>query len=85
LKACFELLYIIEGQPFGYFFKYPVNPYALGLNDYWETIRKPMDLTTIKLKFISGIYSKIDQFDSDIKLMFNNARVYNHHHDTLVT
>ena len=85
LKACLVLRDNIESQPFGHFFKHPVNPYALGLRDYWVKVRKPIDLATIKRKFFTGIYRKIVQFDSDMKLMFDNALSYNHHQDTLVT
>ena len=85
LKACVDLRNVIENESFGYFFKYPVNPYALSLSDYWKQVRKPMDLTTIKRKFFIGYYNNIRQFDQDMKLMFNNALAHNHHQDNIVT
>jgi hypothetical protein len=37
-----------------------------------------MDLWTIRHKIITPLYSKPSEFDKDIRLMFNNALLYNH-------
>ena len=36
-----------------------------------------MDLTTIKRKFLLGMYSQYRQFDQDMQLMFDNALLFN--------
>lgn len=58
-------------------FLQPVDPMALGIPDYLEVIKEPMDLSSIKKKLDSGTYSNGDQFASDIRLMLNNCFIYN--------
>lgn len=38
----------------------------MGLKDYWTFIKKPIDLTTIKRKFVVGLYLKATQFHQDM-------------------
>lgn len=47
------------------------------LQDYFEIIRSPMDLTTIKDKLTMGEYADPWKFCEDIWLMFDNAWLYN--------
>ena len=47
------------------------------VNDYYEVIKKPMDLTTMMTKTDSGQYVSIKQFLSDIDLIADNALEYN--------
>lgn len=44
---CLKLRSEVEGHEFGYFFKWPVNPYTQRLPNYWTIVRRPMDLKTI--------------------------------------
>jgi hypothetical protein len=74
---CYKLKELIEYHEFGYFFKWPVNPYSLGLANYWTIIRKPMELKTIEHKILFHLYSQPSDFDKDMRLMFNNALIYN--------
>lgn len=39
-------------------------------SDYYNIIKKPMDLKTIKLRIKDGTISNIDEFERDILLMF---------------
>ncbi|KAI2801765.1 hypothetical protein BLOT_009582 [Blomia tropicalis] len=55
----------------------PVNAEALGLSDYYEVIKKPMDLGTAKAKMDRQEYKKPEQFASDIRLIFSNCYKYN--------
>jgi E1A/CREB-binding protein len=54
-----------------------VDPVELGLNDYFEVIKKPMDLGTIKKKSEAGCYHDLDQFKDEVLLCFENAMTYN--------
>ena len=47
------------------------------VNDYYEVIKKPMDLTTMMTKTDSGQYVSIKQFLNDIDLIADNALEYN--------
>lgn len=45
--------------------------------DYFDIVKNPMDLSTIKRKLDTGQYQEPWQYVEDIWLMFNNAWLYN--------
>ncbi|XP_038152690.1 histone acetyltransferase p300 isoform X2 [Cyprinodon tularosa] len=58
-------------------FRMPVDPQLLGIPDYFDIVKNPMDLSTIKRKLDTGQYQDPWQYVDDIWLMFNNAWLYN--------
>ena len=58
-------------------FNSPVDPVELGLPDYFEVIKKPMDLGTIRKKLENGCYHTLEEFEGHVHLTFENAMVYN--------
>lgn len=50
---------------------------ALGLVDYFDIIKKPMDLGTVKEKMDSREYSNASEFVDDVRLIFTNCYRYN--------
>ena len=58
-------------------FRDPVNPQALNIPDYFEIIKTPMDMSTIKEKLDKGEYKEPWEFVDDVWLMFENAWTYN--------
>ncbi|KAM4535424.1 histone acetyltransferase p300 isoform 2-T2 [Fundulus diaphanus] len=69
-------------------FRQPVDPPLLGIPvrirtsnktnlDYFDIVKNPMDLSTIKRKLDTGQYEEPWQYIEDIWLMFNNAWLYN--------
>lgn len=58
-------------------FRYPVDPQALGIPDYFEIVKKPMDLGTIRSNILNGKYSDPWEYVDDVWLMFDNAWLYN--------
>jgi E1A/CREB-binding protein len=62
-----------ESQPF----QQPVDPFLLAIPDYYEIIKNPMDLSTIKQKLERGDYKDPWEFCDDCWLMFDNAWLYN--------
>ncbi len=63
----------IDASPF----HEPVNPVLHGVPDYFNVIKNPMDLSTIKQKLDDGKYSNPQEYVDDMWLMFNNAWLYN--------
>nr|ACY01481.1 bromodomain-containing protein 2 precursor [Gallus gallus]ACY01490.1 bromodomain-containing protein 2 precursor [Gallus gallus]WBF70094.1 bromodomain-containing protein 2 precursor [Gallus gallus]WBF70108.1 bromodomain-containing protein 2 precursor [Gallus gallus]WBF70150.1 bromodomain-containing protein 2 precursor [Gallus gallus] len=55
----------------------PVDASALGLHDYHEIIKHPMDLSTIKRKMENRDYHDAQEFAADVRLMFSNCYKYN--------
>lgn len=47
------------------------------LKDYFDIVKNPMDLSTIKRKLDTGQYQEPWQYVDDVWLMFNNAWLYN--------
>ncbi|XP_066530164.1 bromodomain-containing protein 2a [Hoplias malabaricus] len=55
----------------------PVDASSLGLHDYHDVVKNPMDLSTIKSKMDQREYTGALQFAADIRLMFSNCYKYN--------
>jgi hypothetical protein len=58
-------------------FGLPVDPLALGLADYFDIVKFPMDLGTVLKKLEGGSYRDLQNFCSDVQLTFDNAMLYN--------
>lgn len=58
-------------------FRQPVDPQVLQIPDYFDIVKKPMDLSTIKKKLDTGQYKDPWEYCDDVWLMFDNAWLYN--------
>ncbi|EKE40731.1 hypothetical protein ENUP19_0324G0006 [Entamoeba nuttalli] len=58
-------------------FKEPVDPQLTGAINYFDIIKHPMDLGTIKNKLKDKTYKNVNEILSDIDLVWNNAFKYN--------
>uniref|UniRef100_A0A146LA60 Bromodomain-containing protein 2 n=1 Tax=Lygus hesperus TaxID=30085 RepID=A0A146LA60_LYGHE len=80
LKSCNEILKeLFSKKHFNYawpFYK-PVDAEWLGLHDYHEIIKKPMDLGTVKQKMDNREYKTAVEFAADVRLIFTNCYKYN--------
>ena len=76
-QKCSEVLKGLQTHQHGWVFNSPVDPVELGLPDYFEVIKKPMDLGTIHKKLDNGAYHSIEAFSKDVNLTFDNAMAYN--------
>lgn len=45
--------------------------------DYTQVVKNPMDLGTVRENLVNDKYELPQQFDTDIKLIFQNSRLYN--------
>lgn len=75
--TCLDVLKTMQSHQHGWVFNSPVDPVELGLPDYFEVIKKPMDLGTIRKKLENGCYHSLEEFESHVHLTFDNAMVYN--------
>lgn len=55
----------------------PVDPVLYNLPDYFDIIKRPMDLGTIRRNIEAGVYRDAAQLSADINLTFDNAMLYN--------
>jgi bromodomain-containing factor 1 len=68
-----ERKHVNEMQPF----LYPVGELLRQVEGYSRVVRKPIDLLIIKNRIAESEYETPQQIDSDMKLMFKNAILFN--------
>lgn len=61
----------------GFSFSSPVDPQKDKAFDYYQKIKNPMDLLTMRYKLDQGMYLKPLDIKNDINLIIENALVYN--------
>ena len=76
-KKCVKILGIIKRNANAGPFMEPVDPVALGIPTYFSVIKSPMDLSTVENRLKNNEYDSPEQFDSDMRLIWGNARVFN--------
>ena len=64
---------------FAWPFLEPVNTIKLGLPDYYQVIKNPMDLSTIKMRLENNYYWSAKECIQDFKTVFKNSYTYNRH------
>ena len=74
---CKEILNLLRGHACAGPFLLPVDPVLLGIPDYPNIIKNPMDLNTVGKKLSSNQYSSQLEFEEDISLIWTNAMTYN--------
>ncbi|KAH6780654.1 global transcription factor group E4 [Perilla frutescens var. hirtella] len=77
LKSCSAVLERLMKHKHAWVFNKPVDAVALGLHDYFEIIRNPMDLGTVKDRLNQNWYKSPTEFAEDVRLTFQNAMTYN--------
>jgi len=76
-RHCLPLIQDLIDDPFGWVFRDPVDPVALGLPDYFEVVKKPMHLELVKTKLEDNEYKDLESFQKDCSLVFENSILYN--------
>lgn len=77
LKQLEGLLKKLMTQQYAWVFNTPVDVVKLNIPDYFDIIKNPMDLGSVKSKLNSGKYSSPLEFLADVRLTFTNAKTYN--------
>ncbi|KAJ0984164.1 hypothetical protein J5N97_002520 [Dioscorea zingiberensis] len=77
MKKCGHILSKLMKHKGAIWFNTPVDVVGMGLHDYHQIIKNPMDLGTVKMKLNKGLYQAPPEFAADIKLTFDNALLYN--------
>ncbi|XP_065220138.1 histone lysine acetyltransferase CREBBP-like isoform X2 [Planococcus citri] len=76
-RAFLPLLQYLFQQHESLPFREPVDPVELGVPNYFDVIKNPMDLSTIISKLNDGLYGDPWDFVNDVWLMFDNAWLFN--------
>ncbi|CAL9747771.1 unnamed protein product [Musa acuminata subsp. burmannicoides] len=77
MKKCGQILSKLMKHKKSIWFNTPVDVIGMGLHDYFQIIKTPMDLGTVKKNLHKGLYPSPAEFASDVRLTFNNALLYN--------
>jgi hypothetical protein len=77
MKQCETLLKRLMSHKHAWVFSTPVDVVKFNIPDYYDIIKHPMDLGTVKSKFASGAYTSAWNFVADVRLTFTNAMTYN--------
>lgn len=80
LESCNEILkemFSAQHSRYAWPFYRPVDADLLGLYDYHDIIKMPMDLSTVKHKMDGREYTSPSEFAADVRLIFNNCYKYN--------
>ncbi|RFU74828.1 tfiid associated [Trichoderma arundinaceum] len=57
-------------------FREPVEPVEDGVPDYFDKVKKPMDLNTVKQKMDQKQYASEEEFLADVRQIFENCFTY---------
>ncbi|CAI9104154.1 OLC1v1002779C1 [Oldenlandia corymbosa var. corymbosa] len=77
LTECGKILTKLMRHKFCRIFNTPVDAKALGLHDYHQIVKRPMDLGTVKSNLLKSLYLSPAEFAADVRLTFDNALLYN--------
>ncbi|KAK9711008.1 hypothetical protein K7432_008112, partial [Basidiobolus ranarum] len=77
IKVCKRILRKMMTHKSAFYFLQPVDPIRDGCPTYFNLIKHPMDLRTVKLKLDEGNYHSLKQFEDDVRLMLNNCFIFN--------
>ncbi|XP_022865042.1 transcription factor GTE10-like, partial [Olea europaea var. sylvestris] len=77
IKQSKTLLNQLMTHQHAWIFNTPVDIVKFNIPDYFNVIKHPMDLGTIKRKLLRGQYQCPVSFAADVRLTFNNAMTYN--------
>ena len=67
------LLEDLRANPLSEWFLEPLDPIALGIPDYPEVVKSPMDLGTIARKMERNQYMSTEDFAHDVRLVWQNV------------
>lgn len=76
-KKCLELTNKMHKMDLCRPFKDKVDPVRDGAPDYFQIVKRPMDLTTIRRKLNNNDYKSIDAWATDVNQVWINAKLYN--------
>lgn len=80
LRFCQQVLRELMSKKYdsiSYPFVEPVDPVALDCPNYFNVVKNPMDLGTVRHKMQNGEYDNGEQFEKDVRQVFINCYLFN--------
>lgn len=72
-RRCLRVIDELLSMHISAMFAQPVDPERDGIPNYFQIIRNPMDLGTVRKKLEDGSYSSIAQWKEDVELIWENC------------
>jgi hypothetical protein len=76
-RFCLKVTEKIMRLPIASAFCLPVDPQRDNCPDYFDKIKKPMDLSLVHKKLTENQYPSVDRWKEDMNLIWKNATLYN--------
>ncbi|KAI9327044.1 hypothetical protein BDR26DRAFT_1012954 [Obelidium mucronatum] len=76
-KKCKKIIRHLAEHEKAYWFQTPVDPVAFNLPTYFDVIKEPMDLSTLKTLLTDSKITTIKEFKHAAALIFKNAMAFN--------
>jgi hypothetical protein len=73
IQRCLTAMDALQKYHISSLFSQPVDPIRDGCPNYFQVIHHPMDLSTARHKLESGQYATVEQWKSDIDLIWTNT------------
>lgn len=74
---CLEIIDSLLRYKISSIFSYPVDPVLDHCSNYFEVIKKPMDLGTVRNNLLNDKYQSFSEFCADVDQIWTNAHEYN--------
>jgi hypothetical protein len=76
-EKCIDIMNKLCNRAISRMFAAPVDPMRDDCPDYFDVVAQPMDLSTVRLKLITGQYASVSEWKSDVQLIWSNSNQYN--------
>ncbi|OHT16014.1 Bromodomain containing protein [Tritrichomonas foetus] len=76
-KQCQEVMEKICARPIAQIFFYPVDPIQDNCPNYFDIVKNPMDLGTIKKNLRGNKYKSVSEWKRDMELVWSNSILFN--------
>lgn len=80
IRRCEFIISRLKNHKYAEPFLEPVDPEVLGIPDYFQIIKEPMDFSKVEKRLRSGFYKSPQEFENDIQKIWDNATTYNKPH-----
>lgn len=77
IKDIYKLICIMMSRTECEPFRVPVDWQGMGLIDYPEIVKSPMDLGTVKANIEGDKYLSVEDIAADVRLVWSNCMLYN--------
>lgn len=76
-QRCLEIMDTLSSHSISQMFAQPVDPILDNCPDYFDYIKNPMDLGTVRKKLLTDQYKSVSEWKNDVNLIWANSNNYN--------